>query len=495
MGSNIQPSTLNETQPVFATNVFPTKGHSLPFINQRLTYLMENDKYNDVTFVVGIEKKKFSAHKLILASGSPVFEAMFYGPAKSEEETVEIPDCDIKAFELMLQYIYGNIFRLKQINILDNVFEIIYIASKYQVADLLQVLQEKLKKQISVNNCLKFLQMGDLFCMDNLKQNCYLYLDQNASMILCGEEFLNLSREMIISILKRNTLVIKEVELIHSVMKWFMAECQRQNIECEVTRDNVRKVLKDAFYLIRFPTLNTSEFAEIINKYDIFDANELKHFFTYLVKRETQSINEIQNVAITSFNLSPRNSSKSLNCCQSLPVATLNISNLNLIASQNNIQSSHVDEYYTLSRISNNQLLVSSFGKYGHALHLTFKVSQPITIIGLGLHGATISGRPSLNFHIIPTKSPKFVQDMSYVSDASRQLQKIFVKKQFKLNRDEYYKFWAYSCIKPLVVLPSTIPFVEFQEVQTNVGNILFTFKREVKEDFLFEIPEIYFTT
>ena len=48
--------------------------------------------------------QKIPAHKYVLAVGSSVFYAMFYGGLKSEEE-VQVPDVEPSAFLTLLRYL------------------------------------------------------------------------------------------------------------------------------------------------------------------------------------------------------------------------------------------------------------------------------------------------------------------------------------------------------------------------------------------------------
>ena len=67
--------------------------------------LFEDDKFSDVTFVVGA--KEFKGHKNILAARSPVFAAMFeHDFIEKQESKVLITDVSEDAFEQLLRYIY-----------------------------------------------------------------------------------------------------------------------------------------------------------------------------------------------------------------------------------------------------------------------------------------------------------------------------------------------------------------------------------------------------
>ena len=61
--------------------------------------MLNNDQLSDVKFVAANSESKqvIPAHKFILAIGSPVFEAMFYGELLESRDTIELPDCDYES--------------------------------------------------------------------------------------------------------------------------------------------------------------------------------------------------------------------------------------------------------------------------------------------------------------------------------------------------------------------------------------------------------------
>jgi len=63
--------------------------------------LLATGKMSDVTFVIGPAQQKINAHRLILMSRSPVFEAMFerWNPDNS---TVVVSDTTFEAFKCFL---------------------------------------------------------------------------------------------------------------------------------------------------------------------------------------------------------------------------------------------------------------------------------------------------------------------------------------------------------------------------------------------------------
>lgn len=57
----------------------------------------------DVVFLSTGQTQKIPAHKYVLATGSSVFYAMFYGGLAEDKEEVEVPDVEPSAFLTLLK--------------------------------------------------------------------------------------------------------------------------------------------------------------------------------------------------------------------------------------------------------------------------------------------------------------------------------------------------------------------------------------------------------
>lgn len=66
-------------------------------------YMLTNEINCDVTFLVGRNRQRMSAHKYVLASRSCVFFAMFYGSVAEKENEIEIPDIEPDSFSSLLR--------------------------------------------------------------------------------------------------------------------------------------------------------------------------------------------------------------------------------------------------------------------------------------------------------------------------------------------------------------------------------------------------------
>lgn len=74
-------------------------------VRERSAAMFNNDLMSDVTFVVGPPggQQRIPAHKYVLATGSSVFYAMFFGGLADESGEVEIPDVEPAAFLTLLR--------------------------------------------------------------------------------------------------------------------------------------------------------------------------------------------------------------------------------------------------------------------------------------------------------------------------------------------------------------------------------------------------------
>ena len=113
----------------------------------------DSDLPPDVSFLVQGEngedgETRIGAHKLLLAGVSPVFQGMFYGPMKETGEVV-VKETTPHAFKTMINYIYhpigGEAFNLNHTKCPQELFEILTLATKYQISNLATLTSDALK--------------------------------------------------------------------------------------------------------------------------------------------------------------------------------------------------------------------------------------------------------------------------------------------------------------------------------------------------------------
>ena len=92
--------------------------------------LLNNTSTHDVTFKTS-DGGSVSAHRLIVAAGSPVFHAMLYGNMKeSHEKEIELPTVDTETYEALLSFLYTGKTTVDS----ENCFSILDAAHYFDVA-------------------------------------------------------------------------------------------------------------------------------------------------------------------------------------------------------------------------------------------------------------------------------------------------------------------------------------------------------------------------
>lgn len=109
--------------------------------------IYKNEKLSDVQFLLKKrtgDESKIPAHRQILASSSPVFEAMLFGD-NWKEPSVEITDVCAEAFSEFLQFFYVVEVTLTT----ENIAEVLKLAGKYDVPKCTVVCERFLKRTVS----------------------------------------------------------------------------------------------------------------------------------------------------------------------------------------------------------------------------------------------------------------------------------------------------------------------------------------------------------
>ena len=155
-------------------------------LQEDLEIAFSHKEFTDVKIHCG--DKMFDCHQVILAARSPVFRAMFKAEmAEKKTQRVDIKDLHPDVFSEMLTFIYTgkipNVDRLAE--------ELIEAADKYQVEFLKTICSEKLCKSINVNNCFKYLVMGDIYQTEALKKYSLKYISENVASVCNTGEWRN----------------------------------------------------------------------------------------------------------------------------------------------------------------------------------------------------------------------------------------------------------------------------------------------------------------
>ncbi|XP_014218508.1 BTB/POZ domain-containing protein 6-B-like isoform X5 [Copidosoma floridanum] len=250
-----------------------------PTIRERNAAMFNNPLMADVQFIVGSpgHTQTIPAHKYVLATGSSVFYAMFYGGLAENKKEIEVPDVEPAAFLALLRYMYCDDVKLEA----DTVLATLYVAKKYIVPHLARACVTFLETSLNAKNACLLLSQSRLFEEPDLMQRCWEVIDAQAEMALRSEGFVEIDIHTLESVLSRETLNCKEIHLWNAALRWAHAECLRQDLE--PTPNNQRRLLGSALNLIRLPAMNLEEFANSVAQTGILTQQETIDIFLHFI--------------------------------------------------------------------------------------------------------------------------------------------------------------------------------------------------------------------
>lgn len=225
--------------------------------------MLKNNPYKaDITFFFKAENVTMFGHKFLLAISSPVFNAMFQSNWTENQIVTFTDDVPSYAFTEVLNYIYGHVCNLSNLTE-DNAFEIMYIAHKYEISTLEEMMCDFLLSIITNKNVCRFFEHSELFG-NKLAEQCRELMKRYTLSIMASDTFLSVSIGTLRTILSFDAVGAEEHELFDGMMRWAESACLRAAIPS--TRVNMRKVLKGVDSLIRYRTWNLNDFAKCSEK-------------------------------------------------------------------------------------------------------------------------------------------------------------------------------------------------------------------------------------
>ena len=253
-------------------------------ISERTKFIFNNELLSDVKFIVPASninesesRKMIPAHKFVLAIGSPVFCAMFYGKMAESTDSITLPDCEYDSLLECFRYLYSDEVNLTR----SNVMHVLYLAKKYMVPSLVDKCSEYLRDNLEAANVFSILPHAKKFEDKDLEDRCWAVIEKQTEEAVSSEEFVTLEKSLVESLVKREVLNIKEVELFKAVDRWATKEMDRQGITSD-SEAKRRIIGEETLKAIRFPLMSEKELLSVVSDSNILTMKEvvelMKHF-------------------------------------------------------------------------------------------------------------------------------------------------------------------------------------------------------------------------
>ncbi|RHZ87682.1 hypothetical protein Glove_33g142 [Diversispora epigaea] len=205
---------------------------SLKFFDKLSQNFIEllNDK-EDYNVIIEVENKEksFTAHSNILKYRSSHFrqELENIQPNENNIKIITKPSIYSNIFDVILKYIYGGIVNLEKVEtkfifdlmLIANEFELIELSNKLQII-LIEDKASWLKTHFSFVYRTIFVKEN----FKNLENFCNDIVVKYPNLIFDSSDFTSLPESALVSLLKRDDLQMKEVEIWDYVIKWGIAQ-------------------------------------------------------------------------------------------------------------------------------------------------------------------------------------------------------------------------------------------------------------------------------
>ena len=144
----------------------------------------------------------------------------------------------------------------------DNVFLLLSASKKFKMAHLQELCDSFLMKSAGIDNVCGLMEQAVGFESSALKEKCLEIFSEQTTKVILSQAFYSISQPALSAFLDAEETDILEIDIFWWVRKWMVEQCKVK--ELPVTGPNMREVIGDALYKLRFPTMTQQDFANSV---------------------------------------------------------------------------------------------------------------------------------------------------------------------------------------------------------------------------------------
>ncbi|EXX68517.1 uncharacterized protein OCT59_029156 [Rhizophagus irregularis] len=250
-----------------------------PNLSQNYIGILEDDEYYDITIEVGEDPnvKIFRAHMIILCYRSPFLRRTLSSNKKNDNSVlahIKFSNISPEIFQIILRYIYGGIISLNEQEP-SEILKVLVAADQLFLKELIDYLQKYLIENKSEWMEQYFEHIYRTSSQSNslleLQQYCIDFMAKSPEKIFKSLDFTSLSEKSLVSLIKRDDLQIKEVEVWEHVLKWGLGKNPTLLPDPTIWSDDDFKTMENTLQhclpLVRFFSLSSDDFFQKVRPY------------------------------------------------------------------------------------------------------------------------------------------------------------------------------------------------------------------------------------
>ncbi|XP_053553825.1 kelch-like protein 28 isoform X1 [Bombina bombina] len=237
---------------------------------QGLNHLRQHQELCDIVLQVG--DVKIHAHKVVLASISPYFKAMFTGNLSEKENSqVEFQCVDEAALQAIIEYAYTGTVFISQ----ETVESLLPAANLLQIKLVLKECCAFLESQLDVGNCIGISRFAETYGCHELYLAANKFICQNFEDVCQTEEFFELTNSELHEIVSNDCLnVVNEENVFYALESWIKYDVQER-----------QKYLSQLLHCVRLPLLSVKFLTRLYEaNHLIRDDHTCKHLLNEALK-------------------------------------------------------------------------------------------------------------------------------------------------------------------------------------------------------------------
>lgn len=236
---------------------------------------LQDETFADVIFLVGNQKKKFHASRVVVSLHSAVLKNMLFGEQASQQRGAEvsIPEVTIPAFESCLRYMYG----LPPATKIENAVDTLYAATKYMIGPMQKALEGFIRANMRPETILIFLSAATRTRLEEIRRDCMTYLTshpEQTESLMNSDSFLTLNQETMAGLIKSDSFVVQEEQLWERLLEWAKSQGKTNTVSWV-------SVLKPIRLYVRFPLMSPIFFIHSVKSAGVLSKDELLDLACY----------------------------------------------------------------------------------------------------------------------------------------------------------------------------------------------------------------------